>query len=91
MSEPKHTPGPWFIGALESGQAAVDAASGDVTGWVSIPDAHLIAAAPDLYSALVEFLSASNVPEIMTREETLRLIRAEDAARAAIKKARGES
>lgn len=45
----KHTPGPWKIGALESGQAAVDGADGsEVTGFISIPDAHLIAAAPEL-------------------------------------------
>ena len=49
----KHTPGPWKIGALESGQAAVDGANGEeVTGFVSIPDAHLIAAAPELLEAL---------------------------------------
>ncbi len=53
----KHTPGPWKIGALESGQAAVDGADGsEVTGFISIPDAHLIAAAPDLLEALEDML-----------------------------------
>ena len=56
---------------------------------ISHPNAHLIAAAPDLYSALVEILDASNIAELPTREESERLDRAEEAARAAIKKARG--
>jgi len=38
----KHTPGPWTIGALESGQAAVDGANGEeVTGFISPADAAL--------------------------------------------------
>jgi hypothetical protein len=57
----KHTPGPWKIGALESGQAAVDGADGsEVTGFVSIPDASLIAAAPDLLDALEEYHRVAN-------------------------------
>ena len=59
------------------------------TDIVLTEDAHLIAAAPDLYSALVEILDASNIAELPTREESERLDRAEEAARAAIKKARG--
>lgn len=49
----KHTPGPWVIGAIESGMMAVDGANGEeVTGFVSPADARLIAAAPDLLQAL---------------------------------------
>ncbi len=75
----KHTPGPWKIGALESGQAAVDGADGsEVTGFISIPDAHLIAAAPDLLAVLVDLLPY------------LEDCRMADGAHAAIAKARGQ-
>jgi hypothetical protein len=54
MSAPKHTPGPWKIGAYESGQMAVDGANGEeVTGFVDPEDARLIAAAPELLDALL--------------------------------------
>lgn len=57
----RHTPGPWKIGALESGQAAVDGADGsEVTGFISIPDAHLIAAAPDLLAACDRLLMSAD-------------------------------
>jgi len=80
----KHTPGPWRIGALESGQAAVDGASGaEVTGWVSIPDAHLIAAAPDLLAALERLFRWGSWPSEEHKQDM-------ESARAAIKKARGE-
>ena len=53
MSEPKFTPGPWKIGAYESGRMAVDGANDEeVTGWIDPEDACLIAAAPELYEAL---------------------------------------
>lgn len=54
MSQAKHTPGPWVIGAIESGQFAVDGADGqDVTGWLnSEADARLISAAPELLDVL---------------------------------------
>ena len=47
------TPGPWRIGAIESGMVAIDGANGEeVTGFVSPEDGRLIAAAPDLLAAL---------------------------------------
>ena len=53
MSETKFTPGPWKIGAYESGRMAVDGANGEeVTGYIDIEDAHLISAAPDMYEEL---------------------------------------
>jgi hypothetical protein len=77
----KHTPGPWKIGALESGQAAVDGADGsEVTGFVSIPDAQLIAAAPDLLSACERLVRC-----VKHMDEHPAMIAANDA----IKKARG--
>jgi hypothetical protein len=92
----KHTPGPWKIDRQDDEVVMVDASSGpaicDVYGdhnGERDANARLIAAAPDLYSALVELLDASNIAELPLREESERLDRAEDAARAAIKKARG--
>lgn len=59
MSEAKHTPGPWRIGAMESGRYAVDGENGqEVTGWIdSETDAHLIAAAPKLLAMLKKFIA----------------------------------
>lgn len=45
MTEQKHTPEPWRIGAMESGQVAIDAANGsEVTGWLDSDDARRIVA-----------------------------------------------
>jgi hypothetical protein len=92
----KHTPGPWKIGALESGQAAVDGADGsEVTGFISIPDAHLIAAAPELLALCEELLPelACRCDEGFTsrgRHEPNALCHYHDDLRAAVAKARGE-
>jgi hypothetical protein len=57
MSETKWTPGPWRHEDGEWG-TVVDAPSGNVCALASVPrsrrvaDAHLIAAAPDIYEAL---------------------------------------
>ena len=75
------TPGPWRIGAIESGMVAIDGANGEeVTGFVSPEDGHLIAAAPDLLDALkrCKFDSLN-----MTLEDR-------EFCRAAIAKATGE-
>ena len=92
-----HTPGPWVASTTPAGRGKVANADGfSVANTTAGPyatqvaNAHLIAAAPDLYSAIVELLDASNIAELPLREESERLVRAEDAARAAIKKARGE-
>jgi len=48
----EYTPGPWKIGAYESGKMAVDGANGEeLTGFIEPADAILIAAAPDLLEA----------------------------------------
>ena len=75
------TPGPWRIGAIESGMVAIDGANGEeVTGFVSPEDGRLIAAAPDLLEALkrCKFDSLN-----MTLEDR-------EFCRAAISKATGE-
>jgi hypothetical protein len=85
MNETKFTPGPWKIGAYESGRMAVDGANDEeVTGYIDPEDAYLIAAAPDLYEALETVLA--NAPEPYCA-----ITRAVDAkCRAALAKARGE-
>ncbi|MFN8996242.1 MAG: hypothetical protein ACK5X3_21605 [Pseudomonadota bacterium] len=66
MSAPKHTPGPWKIGAYESGQMAVDGANGEeVTGFISPEDACLIAAAPELLEALQGMLVEKPIDELL--------------------------
>lgn len=51
----KTTPGPWRIGAYESGRMAVDGANGEeVTGWIAPEDAILIASAPDMLTFIKE-------------------------------------
>ena len=92
-----HTKGPWEASGSDiyrAGHVGVIAArvawchSGEVVRERA--DAHLIAAAPDMLAALTELLAANECAEYPTREEINRLLDAEDAARAAIKKARGE-
>ena len=97
-----HTPGPWKISRGVDGpdNRVIETPDGwgvaDAWECASVGEmdanAHLIAAAPDLLAALTELLAAvDQYPEVCpTYEETDRLVRAEEAARAAIKKARGE-
>ena len=91
MSETKFTPGPWFVkrqnpspttgewmiaGSKPGYLAEIrDCGSGDVQA-----NAHLIAAAPDLYAALEEVIRISD-----------RKHDAWDKAKAALVKARGEA
>ena len=75
------TPTPWRIGAIESGMVAIDGANGEeVTGFVFPEDGRLIAAAPDLFEFIAEWLSSQgNDKNYMTEK-----------ARAALAKATGE-
>jgi len=76
-----HTPGPWKIGAWESGMLAVDGANDEqVTGFIEPADALLIAAAPELLDALKGMLCWPNTPS----PEAVR------KAQAALSKATGE-
>ena len=87
MSETKFTPGPWKIGAYESGRMAVDGANGEeVTGYIDIEDAHLIAAAPELYEALKLLVSYGNVFAHKSGQAS-----PYEMAQTALAKARGEA
>ena len=84
------TPGPWRIGAIESGMVAIDGANGEeVTGFVFPEDGRLIAAAPDLLAAL------QNIAEYWNQDQNEAAMadacwHAIHTARAAIAKATGE-
>ncbi len=91
MSSYSHTPGPWyadggFVGTeigfhnIVSGVGLVGEASEEQV----IANAHLIAAAPDLYSALFQVV---NQQETDGRVDGIRIA----IAKAALEKARGES
>jgi hypothetical protein len=63
---------------------AVDGANGEeVTGYIDIEDAHLIAAAPELYEALVKAGNSAGF-QYMTSETR-------DIINAALAKARGDA
>jgi hypothetical protein len=81
---------PWVVDAIESGRGAVSTTDGkEVTGWIDLEDAFLIAAAPDLLEALRDMLAGW----VYIRETYGDLYgvgwdRAQDKANAAIAKAR---
>jgi hypothetical protein len=84
----KHSPGPWFIHPTEEPTAIM---SGDlyvatchfVPGWDGghVPNANLIAAAPELLEALEELFDACPIEQFSQL----------DKARAAIAKAKGKA
>ena len=90
MSESKFTPGPWLFSSYKSGNSVIviDGKEFDVA-TVNYPNrdanAHLIAAAPELYEAL-EFLLTCKHGEFCDHYRE-----AERKAKAALAKARGES
>jgi len=90
MSNLKATPGPWVIGAIESGRVAIDGPNGEeITGYIDLDDAHLILAAPELYAALEELCRyADDSNDCQYGTLSTRLVK--DIARAALAKARGE-
>jgi hypothetical protein len=96
--ETKWTPGPWAI--ERGGDAGPDAihsigpcrANGYMNAsWLSVSetDAHLIAAAPDLYAALEGILSAMLLSSNFIYDTLTR--NASEAGYAALAKARGEA
>ena len=93
MSESKHTPGPWRVGVTsDAGEVDVIAEGGwfvavacDSAGdGDTEANANLIAAAPDMLEALEKLVSRIDETRGPTADTALA------AARAAIKKARGE-
>jgi hypothetical protein len=99
----KHTPGPWVIRTAATYRSQIETVGGkgkpDVVARITTPrggaeasdaNAHLIAAAPDMLSAL---LLVDRVRLLLTpddAEEDRWVREALDALDAAIKKARGE-
>ena len=100
--QPKWTPGPWrydrtngspttgehMIAGAKPGYLAEvrDCGSGDVRA-----NAHLIAAAPDLYAALDNLETAATGAGVPHQQERKLLHECITAARAALAKARGET
>ncbi len=84
MKQPKHTKGPWVIELSEIDLARITTKDIGVC-LTDYANAHLIAAAPDMYEALEEVLRC--LPEQMSLDgETIR-----DTIKSALNKARGES
>ena len=100
MTQKKHTPGPWAIGRVENGASSqstyIQARDGYLAEIAQVwghnddrdmqANARLIAAAPELYHALVMMLDSHD--RTCKGEECQ--ISGIDLARAAIRKARGE-
>ena len=94
MNEPKFTPGPWLFSSYKSGNSVIviDGKEFDVA-TVNYPNrdanAHLIAAAPELYEAL------EHIEEYWNRDQNISamsdaLWHIIEVAQAALAKARGE-
>lgn len=98
MSAPQFTPGPWFPNTpsnrrvfMPNDTVEIKAAGGLVAclyaeNWPHGQDernARLIAAAPELYEALAEFVAGADAGHVS--------VEADNAARAALAKARGEA
>ena len=84
MSEVKFTPGPWRIEQYPS--IHVRSCDGECVlahDYITDADAHLIAAAPELYEALEELYDAIDSAVGLTPERL-------EKARQALRKARGE-
>lgn len=103
--QPKWTPGPWaakwskyeednFIvqaGMPSNRVLAQFDGDGDGPDDQSLADAHLIAAAPDLYAALDNLETAATGAGVPHQQERKLLHECITAARAALAKARGET
>lgn len=82
MSEPKFTPGPWYVdGTFVTNDEDLDICSMGDVAWEA--NAHLIAAAPELYEALRDLIAYCDPTGDYIDDELV-------WARAALAKARGE-
>ena len=100
MAEPKWTPGPWEVERWQSGDLWIVARHSHhiarMMNNIYIPteqkeaDAHLIAAAPDLYDACEIALEAVKVEAKVQGRITPRLVGAANTIKQALRKARGE-
>lgn len=96
MSGGKHTPGPWEISRFEHGQAAIRSDEGYIcTAYMASngkakANAHLIAAAPELYEALKSLLWRYRelVNNVGPGDDEYKTIQ---TAQTALRRARGES
>ena len=86
MTEPKFTPGPWLVAE----EAKIKHPEGTLIAQAQYwPDAHLIAAAPELYEALEELYAEQKRPPLEKYKTSWeKAIRKTEAALA---KARGEA
>ena len=94
MSETKFTPGPWhwmdhgsFINVESKDCSSIASLFSYATPEIEEPNAHLIAAAPDMYMVLEEVFD--EVENYM--ERTGRSVTWGEKAKAALAKARGEA
>ena len=88
LSELKISPAPWRINDQASVLDRYSAIISGQYGPYNWHNAHLIAAAPDLYEALAAMLSCAEKESTFTAESGMSI--AMDMARKAIKKAGGE-
>ena len=98
MSDTKFTPGPWGVWTVGGKLTVTDNANVNHLAYVvkeqptALANAHLIAAAPDMFAALEDMLSGWDY--IRMEHGDLPGVgwdRCEDAARAALAKARGQA
>lgn len=84
----KHTPGPWHVRGNKIVIDVMDFSIAEIKdfGVATIPNARLIAAAPDLLEALSKLVEIEDGPGMAV----IGWSDAMDAARAAIDKAKGE-
>jgi len=98
VSETKHTPGPWTLAPCSHGGLILRRGPSDLKNRhpqsslqiVPEADAHLIAAAPELYAALEDLLAETRAAGLGQARD-FNWPEVTQAARSALARARGES